>query len=119
MRIEEIFATHCDCPAGVAQLIETIARPMNRVKALCQVPAVCRSIRPRLGWLSCDHYCAASFAGIGIRGELYQMNETVMYVGFIALFAVYFATIFRIIAKVSQLLGKVPLMEDTVNPISV
>ncbi|MEI8611108.1 UDP-N-acetylglucosamine--undecaprenyl-phosphate N-acetylglucosaminephosphotransferase [Enterovibrio sp. Hal110] len=57
---------------------------------------------------------ATSFAAIGILGEVHQVNETAMFVGFIALFALYFATIshiFRITAKIRQWLGKEPLAE--------
>ncbi|OEE68074.1 undecaprenyl-phosphate alpha-N-acetylglucosaminyl 1-phosphate transferase [Enterovibrio norvegicus FF-33] len=57
---------------------------------------------------------AASFAGIGIWGELYQVNETAMFITFMALFAVYFATIshiFRITSKIRQWMGKAPLVE--------
>ncbi|MFL7023563.1 UDP-N-acetylglucosamine--undecaprenyl-phosphate N-acetylglucosaminephosphotransferase [Enterovibrio norvegicus] len=57
---------------------------------------------------------ATSFAAIGIVGEVHQVNETVMFIGFIALFALYFATIshiFRITAKIRQWLGKEPLTE--------
>ncbi|WP_028024890.1 UDP-N-acetylglucosamine--undecaprenyl-phosphate N-acetylglucosaminephosphotransferase [Enterovibrio calviensis] len=57
---------------------------------------------------------AASFAAIGILGEVHQVGETAMFIGFMALFAAYFATInhiFRITAKIRQCMGKEPLME--------
>ncbi len=58
---------------------------------------------------------ASAFAGIGIAGELYNINETAMFIGFLVLFAVYFYTIshiFRITAKVRQWLGKEPLVQE-------
>lgn len=60
---------------------------------------------------------ATSFAAIGIVGEIYQFNETSMFVGFLALFSVYFYTIshiFRITSKIRQWFGKAPLVEEAV-----
>lgn len=59
---------------------------------------------------------AITFAGIGVAGEIYQVNETAMFIGFLALFAVYFMTIsyiFRITSKIRQWMGKTPFIEET------
>ncbi len=59
---------------------------------------------------------ASLFAGMGIAGEIYGIHETIMFVLFLSLFAIYFATIsyiFRITSKVRFWLGKAPLPEET------
>ncbi|MEZ8147311.1 UDP-N-acetylglucosamine--undecaprenyl-phosphate N-acetylglucosaminephosphotransferase [Enterovibrio norvegicus] len=58
---------------------------------------------------------ASFFAAIGVFGELYAISETMMFMAFLVLFAVYFSVIshiFRITTKVRAMLGKSPLSEE-------
>ncbi|SFP66413.1 UDP-N-acetylglucosamine--undecaprenyl-phosphate N-acetylglucosaminephosphotransferase [Enterovibrio norvegicus] len=58
---------------------------------------------------------ASFFAAIGVFGELYAVSETIMFMAFLVLFAVYFSVIshiFRITTKVRALMGKSALFEE-------